>query len=94
MLSASAHTQEGRDAMALIRLRATCEAGNVCETLILDTDTGDVLVQAPVDHAAAAALSVPDGEVVSRIRAHLVPQLLYGLGPHTGTDTSGLEVLA
>ncbi len=77
--------------MALVRLRSTCEAGNICETLVLDTETGDVLVQAPVDHAAAVALNVPYGEVANRIRADLVPQLLYGLGPDP--DISGMEVL-
>lgn len=79
--------------MALIRLRGSCEAGNVCLTLILDTDTGDALLQGFLDHAAAAALKAPDGEGVIRIPAKQVATMLYGLGPDTGTDTPGREVL-
>ncbi|MCA1677333.1 MAG: hypothetical protein LC799_35855 [Actinobacteria bacterium] len=58
--------------MALIRLRGLCEAGNVCPTLICDTDTGDALLQGPLDPAAAATLKAPDGEGVIRIPAEQV----------------------
>jgi hypothetical protein len=80
--------------MALIRLRGICEAGNVCLTLIRDTDTGDALLQGPLDHVAAAALKAPDDEAVIRIPAKQVAKMLYGLGPATVTDTPGKEVLA
>lgn len=82
--------------MALIRLRGSelCEAGNVCPTLIKNTTTGAIGVQANTDDAATAALNVPPGEGVVWIPAELVPQLLYGLGPDTTTDTPGREVLA
>jgi hypothetical protein len=80
--------------MALIRLRGLCEAGNVCLTLIRDTDTGDALLQGPLDPTAAATLNAPDGEGVIRIPAEQVATMLYGLGPDTGTDTPGREVLA
>ena len=80
--------------MALIRLRGLCEAGNVCLTLIRDTDTGDALLQGPLDPAAAATLNAPDGEGVIRIPAAQVATMLYGLGPDTRTDTPGREVLA
>ena len=79
--------------MALIRLRGSCEAGNVCSTLIRDTDTGDVLVQGTLDHAAAAAAKTPADEGIVRIPADVVAQLLYGLGPDSTTDTPGQEVL-
>ncbi len=81
--------------MALIRLRGSdiCEAGNICPTLILNTDTGAVGVQAYTDHGATADLTIPDGEAVVWIPADLVPKLLYGLGPDTTTDTPGREVL-
>ncbi|MPZ66893.1 MAG: hypothetical protein GEU83_15750 [Pseudonocardiaceae bacterium] len=80
--------------MALIRLRGACEAGNVCLTLIRDTDTGDALLQGPLDSTATAALKAPDGEVVIRIPAEQVANMLYDLGPATRTDTPGREVLA
>lgn len=80
--------------MALIRLRGTCEAGNICPTLIRDTETGDALVQGALDPTAASALHAPEGEGVIRIPAAQVAALLYGLGPDTGTDTPGREVLA
>ena len=80
--------------MALIRLRGLCEAGNVCLTLIHDTDTGDALLQGPLDPDAAATLKAPDGEGVIRIPAEQVATMLYGLGPDTRTDTPGREVLA
>jgi len=80
--------------MALIRLRGVCEAGNVCLTLIRDTDTGDALLQGPLDPAAAATLKAQDGEGVIRIPAEQVDTMLYGLGPGTRTDTPGREVLA
>ncbi len=80
--------------MALIRLRGSCEVGDTCPTLIHDTTTGAVGVQAYVDSDATACLTVPDGEAVVWIPAHLVPRLLYGLGPGTTTDTPGREVLA
>ncbi len=80
--------------MALIRLRGVCEAGNVCSTLIRDTDTGDALLQGPLDPIAAAALDTPDGEGVIRIPAEQVATMLHGLGPHTRTDTPGREMLA
>jgi hypothetical protein len=80
--------------MTMIRLRGLCEAGNVCLTLIRDTDTGDALLQGPLDPAAAATLQAPDGEGVIRIPAEQVARMLYGLGPDTRTDTPGREVLA
>ena len=80
--------------MALIRLRGVCEAGNVCLTLIRDTDTGDALLQGPLDPAGAETLKAPDGEGVIRIPAEQVARMLYGLGPDTRTDTPGREVLA
>ena len=79
--------------MALIRLRGVCEAGNVCLTLIRHTDTGDALLQGPLDPAAAATLKAPDGEGVIRIAAEQVGTMLYGLGPDTRTDTPGREVI-
>lgn len=80
--------------MALIRLRGLCEAGNVCLTLIRDTDTGDALLQGPLDPVAAETLKAPDGEGVIRIPAEQVATMLYGLGPDTRTDTPDREVLA
>lgn len=80
--------------MALIRLRGSCEDGSTCPTLIRDTTTGAVGVQAYLDPEATARLTVPDGEAVIWIPAHLVPRLLYGLGPATSTDTPGKETLA
>jgi hypothetical protein len=68
----------GEPDMSLIPVRRSCEAGEVCPTLIYDTDTGDALVQ-----AADAALNVPSGEGVVRIPAHLVAPLLYGINPDT-----------
>lgn len=67
--------------MALIRLRGICEAGNVCLTLVRDTDTGDVLLQGSLDPTAAAILRTPHGEGVIRIPAEQVATMLYGLGP-------------
>ncbi len=69
--------------MSLIPVRRSCEDGEVCPTLIYDTDTGDALVQGYVDQAASAALNVPNGESVVRIPVHLVPRLLYGLSSGT-----------
>lgn len=80
--------------MALIRLRGSCEAGNVCPTLIRDTDTGDTLLQGTLDPTAAATLKAPDGEGVIRIPAEQVARVLFGLGPDTTTDTPGQGVLA
>ena len=67
--------------MALIPIRSTCEAGEVCPTLIYDTDTCDVLVQAYLDPDAEKTLNVPAGEGIVRIRGHQVAGLLYGLDP-------------
>lgn len=57
--------------MALIRLRGSCERlrgscedGNTCPTLIYDTTTGAVGVQAQLDPDATARLTAPDGEAV------------------------------
>jgi hypothetical protein len=71
--------------MALIPIRSTCESGEICPTLIYDTDTGDALVQAYLDPDAEEALSVPAGEGVVRIRAHQVARLLYDLNPDSFT---------
>lgn len=79
--------------MALIRLRGACEAGNVCPTLIRDTETGDALLQGPLDPSAATVLNTPDGEGVIRIPVDQVANILYGLGPDTSTDSPGREVL-
>ena len=70
--------------MTMIRLRGLCEAGNVCLTLIRDTDTGDALLQGPLDPAAAATLKAPDGEGG--------PHLLVGPAPAASplTKPSGL----
>jgi hypothetical protein len=43
--------------MNLIPVRRSCEDGEVCPTLIYDTDTGDAVVQGYLDQAASAALS-------------------------------------
>lgn len=79
--------------MALIRLRGSCEAGNVCPTLIRNTATGAVGLQAYVDEAATADLTIPEGEAMVWLPAELAEQLL-GIAADTATDTPGREVLA
>ena len=71
--------------MALIHIRRTCEAGEVCPALIFDTDTGDALIQAYLDPDAEKALNLPEGEGVLRIRAHQIAQLLYDLNQSSFT---------
>lgn len=65
------HTARRAPDMALIRLRGSCERlrgscedGNTCPTLIYDTTTGAVGVQAQLDPDATARLTAPDGEAV------------------------------
>ncbi len=74
------------------RIRGTCHEGNVCPTLMLDTETNEVLVQGHVfDPIKGAALRIPDGEDVVRVPA----ELLCGLTPedfqHDGEDIADVE---
>ena len=60
------------------RIRSTCHEGNVCPTLILDTETREVFVQGrQLSSTKESALGLPDGEGVVSVPA----ELLYGLIP-------------
>lgn len=64
-------------------IRSTCHEGNVCPTLILDTETQEVLVQGrQLDSIKVAALRLPLGEGVVSVPA----ELLYGLKPEDFED--------
>lgn len=74
------------------RIRGICHEGNVCPTLMLDTETNEVLVQGTVlDALKEGALRIPDGEGVVRVPA----DLLYGLTPedfhHDHEDVSDVK---
>lgn len=69
--------------MALIQVRSTCEAGEVCPMLTFDTETGDVVISGPADPDAAEELGLPEGEGAIRVAASKVARLLYNLGPDT-----------
>ena len=52
----------------LKRIRGTCHEGNVCPTLMLDTETNEVLVSGLVrDSITEAALRMPDGRGVGGV---------------------------
>jgi len=51
--------------MAYIRVRRTCEVGESCPSLTVDTETGDALIGGPVDTDAAAELGFPAGRASS-----------------------------
>ena len=74
------------------RIRGTCHEGNVCPTLMLDTETNEVLVQVLVlDPVKGAALRMPAGEDVVRVPI----ELLCGLAPadfhHQGDEVADVE---
>ncbi|MGH3695094.1 MAG: hypothetical protein ACRDRX_14090 [Pseudonocardiaceae bacterium] len=69
--------------MAYVRIRRTCDIGEACTCLIVDTETGDALIGGVVDHAAAAELGFPPHEGLLRISARDVPSVLYDIGPDT-----------
>lgn len=60
------------------RIRGTCHEGNVCPTLILDTETHEVFVQGRrLSSTKESVLGLPDGEGVVSVP----PELLYSLTP-------------
>jgi hypothetical protein len=76
MLGVGQRTQEGPDMFK--RIRGTCHEGNVCPTVMLDTETNEVLVQGPLlDPFKETALRLPGGEGVVRVPV----DLLCGLTP-------------
>jgi hypothetical protein len=90
MLGVRQHTQEGPDMFK--RIRGTCYEGNVCPTLMLDTETNEVLVQGPVlDPIKEAALRMPGGEGVVRVHADLLCGLIPEDFHHDGEDVSDVE---
>jgi hypothetical protein len=69
------------------RIRGTCHEGNVCPTLILDTETNEVFVQGlMLDPIREAALRLPDGEGVVRVSADLLCGLTLEDFHHEGED--------
>ncbi len=70
-------------------IRVTCHEGNVCPTLMLDTETNEVLVQGFVlDPIKEALLRMPDGESVVRVPAELLCGLTQVDFHYDGEDAS------
>jgi hypothetical protein len=69
-------TQRKDLTVALIRIRCTCDVGEGCPSLDVDTETGDALVTGYVEDGS---------EVTVRIPARDVPRVLHHLGPRDFT---------
>lgn len=72
--------------MALVPIRYSCQDGDTCPTLRIDTLSGDVVVQGYlVDAATAAEMKVPAGEGLLRVidladHSHLPAELDVAAG--------------